>query len=194
MTPTRKWLALAVAAASAALVVAAVLPGAAPAATAAAPHANGIVRIVHRGLVRDCEYIENSPDETDADIVGNGVNKPVTLTYGTPACFNLYNEFHYSYDGKTFTGYQYQNTAGHCLWSNNTSHIIELGVACNSTDTSEDFFALPGSYAAYGGWVVSDVAEWPGDYLMDSPVCEQYAEVAMQVAGPTCPYWNFPSG
>jgi hypothetical protein len=209
MRPLRRSLALAVPAALAALVVSAVpAASAAPAAapshvkTATAPQAKDVVQIIHRGFVKDCEYIKS--DSSNYYIEGNGVNKPVSLTVGPGSCFNLYNEFSVKYydpvTGKdeTSTGYQYQDLSGHCLWQNDTSKELELGVACNSSDTSEDFYALYDSYHVYGGWQVSDKYGGSGITMgMTASSCPAAGEnVYME---PTedlffaCDLWNFPS-
>jgi hypothetical protein len=159
MRSLRKWLALTVPAALAAMVMGCAAP-AAPArhvngAAAAAPQVNGVFHI-HRGFVKYCEDIELG--DSGLYISGNGVNEPVTLQ-STGNCFSLYNSFPYTIvsplTGKevTTTVYQYQNGDGHCLWQNDTSFELELGVACNASDTSEDFFGIPGSNADYGGWL-----------------------------------------
>jgi len=209
MRPLRKWLALAVPAALAALVAGAVpAASAAPATTAshvkeaaaAAPHVNGVLHVIHRGLVKDCEYIESGI--SDYYIEGHGVNEPVSLTAGPGSCFNLYNEYSYNIGGGvTATVYQYQDLSGHCLWQNDTSYELELGVACNASDTSEDFFGLPGSYAAFGGWLVSVVADWAKGlkYYMAvvSSNCPSGDETVLMYpalsTGEFCDTWNFPS-
>lgn len=161
--------------------------------------AQGVVRIVHRGLVRDCVNITSSPAEGLA-IAGNGVNKPATLKI-TGNCFNLYNEFHYSENGLTYTGYEYQNGEGHCLWMNQTSYVLELGVACNATDPAEQFFGY--QYVGGLGWLWGNVAAANTGliYYVDSPPignsvgCTNGAEVQLvSSAYAVCDYWNFPTG
>jgi hypothetical protein len=206
-----RWLAVAVPAALAALVFGGT--AASPAPVAAAPHVTaasvtgarpqGVVHIIHRGLVKDCEYIESGT--SDYYIEGHGVNEPVSLTTGPGSCFDLYNSFSYPIvsplTGKdvTATVYQYQDLSGHCLWQNDTSFELELGVACNASDTSEDFFGIPGSHAEYGGWLVSVVADWAQglEYYMDlvSINCPFADETVYMEPGNvgTCYTWNFPS-
>jgi hypothetical protein len=171
-----------------------------------APHATALFRVVHRGFARDCEYIEVS--NYIYELKGNGVNEPATLADAPGNCFDLYNKSTYgpfldplTDKDVTATAYQYQNGLGHCLWLNETSHLLELGVACNPSDTSEYFFGIPGSYAADGGWVVSDVAQslangGTPDYYMESPGCDSGAQILMVPSTdfPICYIWNFPQG
>jgi hypothetical protein len=223
MRSRRRWLALGVPAALAALVVGAALAGAAPAATArhanvtaaAAPHVNGLVHIVHRGLVKDCEYIEvnNGGTPLGLYITGNGVNVPVTIEPDPSSdqgrtCFDLYNSFTitiispFTNQDVKATGYQYQNLNGRCLWQNDTTGKLEVGAPCNATDTSEDFYAIPGSYALYGGWQWTDEFESPATSPPSYPegyfgvvavggACNAGADV---VPNGSCGLWNFPQG
>jgi hypothetical protein len=219
MRSRRRWLALGVPAALAALVVGAALAGAAPAATArhandtaaAAPHVNGLFHIVQRGFVKDCELIAIAPSSEGLYITGNGRNTPVTLHYSSSAnCWSLYNKFTikiyspFNGDLVTATGYQYQNEHGSCLWQNTTSGQLETGVACNSSDTAEDFYGIPGSIAVgYGGWLVTSyVSEPPGStpyYFWDvvntddCPYGGEGVSVAYLETG-QCFAWNFPQG
>lgn len=155
---------------------------------AAATHGTGVFRIIHRGLVKDCVDIELT--ESGTYIAGNGVNRPVSLE-DSGNCFNLYNEF--TYDGHT--GYQYQNGDGHCLWVNETSLTLELGVACQAGLSIEDFYGT--QYLSGYGWEVSNQAE--NSRHMFSTQCEGSGlidEVDM-TSGSTlaaCSSWNFPSG
>jgi len=190
MRPHRRWLALAVPAALAALVM-----GCAPAASTTpavtASHVSGVVHIVHRGLVKDCEYITNAlasenSDETVA-ISGNGVNQQVSLKT-TGNCFNLYNKFTDKINGVTYTGYEYQNGDGHCLWDN--GRTVEVGGACVAGQKDEQFF---GAHLTPGfGWLVSDAAEGLS-YVLNAPDCAFGGLVTMtQVSVADCSIWNFP--
>jgi hypothetical protein len=154
--------------------------------------ATGPVHIIHRGLVKDCVYIESF--ETNLEIKGNGVNKPTTLTPAPGNCFDLYNEF--SYDG--YTGYEYQNGDGHCLWDNGGT--IDVGAACIAGHPKEEFYGI--SFTRGEGWTVGDVEEGPSVYLSVPLVAISPSELACPVSGEAvgmasgsddCNLWNFPS-
>ena len=185
--------ALPAASASAAAATAATTAGRA----AAGPPGRGVVHIIRRGLVQDCEDITNwdasiTAGETVA-IAGQGVDFPVDLAH-PGNCFNLYNEFYYSYKGKTYTGYEYQNGDGHCLF--NDGGILEVGGACQATDDEEQFFGI--AYYSGTGWqwgVTADnisylvnAYEAGGGCGLGNPVEMTQASVAF------CSLWNFPSG
>jgi hypothetical protein len=159
-----------------------------PGRAATVPHTKGVLRLVHRGFVKDCEYIENY--DLGTEIKGNGVNATVSLTKPPGNCFDLYNEYSYKANGVTYTGYEYQNGDGHCLWVNTSSLHLELGVACKAGDVDELFFGVPGSDSEYGGWEVFAAAE-PFDYMY----CGPGNEVSMAPVDDilTCDFWNFPS-
>ncbi len=94
------------------------------------------------------------------------------------------------------TGWQYQNGDGHCLWLNDTSYELELGVACNAGDDSEDFYGLYDSHYVWGGWLVSN-AYSTALYTMGMEVAcpASGVNVYMQLSpSQTRNLWNFPSG
>jgi hypothetical protein len=204
----RRLLTLSASAITAGLVVAlTALPAAsAPAAPAAAATAaraaaaaqgRGVVHIVHRGLVRDCEDITNwaasiNSTETVA-IAGQGVDFPVDLA-DPGNCFNLYNEFYYSYKGKTYTGYEYQNGDGHCLF--NDGGTLEVGGACQPTDDEEQFFGI--AYYSGTGWqwgVTADTTSYLVNAYEAGGGCGLGTPVHMtQVSVAFCSLWNFPTG
>jgi len=117
------------------------------------------------------------------------VNEPVTTTT-TGNCFDLYNKFSVVYSGVTYTGYEYQNGDGHCLWDNGGT--IDVGAACQEGHPKEEFFGNYYDYAAPAGWVVSDVQQGPS-YIMASLGCTSGSEVAMATSA-LCFTWNFPQG
>jgi hypothetical protein len=158
---------------------------------ATAPHVRGVVHVVRRGLVKDCEYITTYLDD-GIDIGGNGVNKPVTLQYETN-CFNLYNEFYYSTGGQTWTGYEYQNGDGHCLW--NDGGTLELGAACQAAHPNEEFFGEDYDNTV-GGWLFSNVTDGPDSFVTTTSKasCDLGANVYVGIPGAySCYNWNFPS-
>jgi hypothetical protein len=190
MSPLRRWLALAVPVAISTLAM-----GCAPAASspsAATPHAKdaaataphlGAVHIVHRGLARDCVYIQFG-FQTDVYIKGGGVNKPVTLS-NQPNCFDLLNKFSVPFGTTSYTGYEYQNGDGHCLWDNGGT--IDVGAACKLGHPNEEFFGL--DYAPDVGWQVSVVAADNPDIQMGSTNCQLGNPV---VIPGNCGGWEFP--
>lgn len=197
MRSPRRWLVLAVPVALAALVAAVPAASSPPSAAvphvkdaaAAAAHVNGVVHIVQRGLVQDCVNIVNylGSGLVLAEIAGNGVNVPVTLQ-APGNCFNLYNKF--TFDG--YTGYEYQNGDGHCLWDNGGAFgVIEVGAACKAGKASEEFF---GTQFFQGGWYVGNVAADDGPngviYFMDADSCGLGSNVYMDTG--YCIQWNFP--
>ena len=164
---------------------------------AAAPPGRGVVHIVHRGLVQDCEDITNwaasiNSKETVA-IAGQGVDFPVDLA-DPGNCFNLYNEFYYSYKGKTYTGYEYQNGDGHCLF--NHDQTLEVGGACQATDDEEQFFGI--AYYSGTGWqwgVTADTTSYLVNAYEAGGGCGLGTVVEMtQVSVADCSLWNFPTG
>jgi hypothetical protein len=192
MGPRSRWLIVAVPAAVAALVFA--VPGAFSGPAARTGHADGVVRIIQRGLVHDCEYIQVS--DSIYEIAGNGVNEPVSLTTAPGNCWNLYNKFSVVFGATVYTGYEYQNGDGHCLWGDGTT--IEVGAACKVGHQNEEFFG--DFYTEGAGWRVSDVTETPSHYMgaaifTTTLACGVGSEVVLD---PTdvldCNYWNFPQG
>jgi hypothetical protein len=187
--PRRRWLALAVPAALAALVLAVPAVSSAPSAAAphveaaAAPHVKAVVHIVQRGLVKDCVYFQEGNDE---EILGHGVNLAVTMTGGTGNCFNLLNKFTIGPFGTTsYTGYEYQNGDGHCLWDNGGT--IDLGAACQAGHPNEEFYGVKYS----NGWWTMSVAtvDDPSIQLGLQDQCQ--AGVHVIIPG-DCGAWNFP--
>jgi hypothetical protein len=175
MRARHRWLVLAVPAALAAVALAvpaasSAPPAAAPhvkAAAAAAGHANPLVHIVHRGLAKDCVYIQSG--NTVEQIKGGGVNLPVALANPPGNCFNLLNKFTVGPFGtKTYTGYGYQNGDGHCLWDNGGT--IDVGAACKAGHPNEEFFGV--TLLPDGDWTVAVVTRGPN--------------VLMTGSGPTC--------
>jgi hypothetical protein len=164
---------------------------------AAAPPGRSVVHIVHRGLVQDCEDITNwaaskNSGETVA-IAGQGVDQAVQLA-DPGNCFNLYNEFYYSYKGKTYTGYEYQNGDGHCLF--NHDQTLEVGGACQATDDEEQFFGI--AYYSGTGWqwgVTADTTSYLVNAYEAGGGCGLGTVVEMtQVSVADCSLWNFPTG
>jgi hypothetical protein len=204
MRSPRIWLALGVPAALAALAALALAVPAAtstPAATAqrvnrvAASHVNAVVHI-HPGLIKDCELIYS--DDAGGYIAGNGVDKPVTIE-PKGNCFTLSHEFSVRVDDwvtgttVTATGWQYQNGDGHCLRETNSDWDLELVGACSASDTSEDFFGLPGSLKAFGAWVVSDV--WDESSMMGfRNSCGGDGYDVIMSPNAECWLWSFPNG
>lgn len=160
---------------------------------AVAPPGQGVVHIVRRGLVQDCEDITNwAASKTDKEtvaIAGQGVDYAVDLA-DPGNCFNLYNEFYYSYKGKTYTGYEYQNGDGHCLF--NDGGTLEVGGACQATDDEEQFFGI--AYYSGVGWQFGVTAD-ATNYLVNANDCNLGSQVQMaQASVASCSLWNFPSG
>lgn len=205
------WLTLAVPAALAALVAVAV-PTASSAPSASTLHdravsatashvkaptiapVKGAVHIVQRGLVKDCEYIETG-DPIGGEIAGAGVNRPVILVPAdTPGnCFDLYNKFTYKPgDGNTYTGYEYQNGDGHCLWDNDGT--LDVGAPCKANKPTEEFYGI--AYFKGGpnpGWTVGDEVGGPSFEMGGQGDCTFYEDVTMQYdEGASCILWNFP--
>jgi hypothetical protein len=192
----RRWLVLAVPAALAAVVLAVPAASSPPsvaaphvkAAAAADGHVTAVVHIVHRGLVQDCVYIKNG--FSGLDIQGDGVNHPVFLTTGTGNCFNLLNKFTVGPFGtKSYTGYEYQNGDGHCLWDDGGT--IELGAACQANHPNEEFYGV--TYIDW--WTVSVVTADNPNVLMGTQgnnciSTEGAGNVVMNSGG--CDGWNFP--
>jgi hypothetical protein len=179
MRSHRRWLALAVPAALAALVTA--VPAASSAATTA-PHVQGAA-----SAAAGCEYISNL-DSGGLEIAGNGVNQPVRLVDPPGNCFTRMYEFT-SLDGSP--GWEYQNGEGHCLWQNDG--VIEVGAACKPNHPNEQFWGVPGTQSKYGGWLVSDMFDGTGSYMSTNPGCGIDTNVDMVLGGGNCPFWNFPS-
>ena len=199
----RRLLSLSASAITAGLVTAlAALPAtSAPAAAAAntagralaATQVRGVVHIVRRGLVQDCEDITNwgasKTDKETVAIAGQGADSPVDLA-DPGNCFNLYNEFYYSYKGKTYTGYEYQNGDGHCLF--NDGGTLEVGGACQATDDEEQFFGI--AYYSGVGWQFGVTAD-ATNYLVNANGCNLGSQVQMaQASVASCSLWNFPTG
>jgi hypothetical protein len=115
--------------------------------------------------------------------VGNGVNKTVTLA-STGNCFYRVFSGTVHYLGSTYTWYEYQNGAGHCLFANGT--LIDVGAACADNHPNEEFF---GVQLVSNGW------RWKvnnGDIslFVDAPGCGVGAGVDLS-SNPACGVWNF---
>jgi hypothetical protein len=161
---------------------------AAQAQDAAAAPMNGVVHIVKNGLVKDC--VEIALSNSGFQIWDEGVNAHTRLMPAPASCWNLYNEFTVKYGKTTYTGYEYQDLRGHCLWQNDG--YIETAGACRRGNPSEEFFGL--NYYHGQGWTVSDVTSGP-NYRMAGPEFESF--VAMYPKSEVAPlfltqYWNFP--
>lgn len=190
MRPHRRWLVLGIPAALAAVMLA--VPAASSPPSAAAPqakaaaagHVTAVVHIVQRGLVKDCVYWQFGGDE---EIAGHGVNNPVTMTGGTGSCFNLLNKFTIGPFGTTsYTGYEYQDLSGHCLWDNGGT--IDVGAACQAGHPNEEFYGVTYSN---GGWSVSvATVDDPSIWVGPEDQCQDGSEV--QVPGGCTSDWNFP--
>ena len=160
MRPLRIWLALAVPAALAALVLAAV-PAASKARAAAAPQVKGVVEI-HPGLVKDCEYISNT-GAGGSEIVGHGPGNPVSLTYTGASCFDLCT----SSPGRgtpggstrTYPGTVSTKIAGSSQWAEPAQP--RTPARTSSEPNYKDV-----------GWLVSEVFDITGSYMY-SPSCLQ---------------------
>ena len=175
----RTWLALAVPAAAAALVVGA-LPAASSAQAATAPNGSGVA--ASAGCVHISNYYSGG-----LQIEGNGVNNPVYLTSPNGSCWNQVYPFTYPSGGKTYSGWEYQDLSGHCLWQD--AGVIEVGGACKAGHQNEEFFGYhlyPGQ-----GWKVAVVADGTG-FFMGSAGCSVGSQVKMVQGGDTCDLWNFP--
>jgi hypothetical protein len=120
-------------------------------------HVSGGVHIVNRGLVKDCVYFNTGP----YDIQGRGVNQPVTLSPAPGSCFNLYNKFTVPYGTTVYTGYEYQDLSGHCLWDNGGT--IDVGAACKAGHPNEEFFGV--KYGSTSYWEVGDITRGFGVYM-----------------------------
>jgi len=195
MRPHRRWLVLAVPVALAAVMLAVPAASSPPsaagphvkAAAAAAGHVTAVVHIVQRGLVQDCVAIQNW--NNGYSIAGNGVNNPVILT-GGGNCFNLLNKFTVGPFGtKTYTGYEYQNGDGHCLFDNGGT--IDVGGACQANHPNEEFYGV--SYV--GAWSVSVVAVDNPNILMATQFSNCVTPATsghIVMGGGGCNEWQFP--
>jgi hypothetical protein len=121
------------------------------------PLGQGRVHIVQRGLVKDCVYFNTGPD----DIQGRGVNQPVTVSAAPGSCFNLYDKFTVPYGTTVYTGYEYQDLSGHCLWDNDGT--IDVGAACKAGHPNEEFFGV--KYGSTSYWEVGDITRGFGVYM-----------------------------
>jgi hypothetical protein len=168
-------------------------PAASPAPAAAAPrvmhasataaHPLGVVRIIHRGLVKDC--VEIQAGNTDLQIWDQGASQPVELSQAPASCWNLHNKF--TYDG--YTGYEYQDLRGDCLWDD-ASVIFTAAGPCQLGNPGEEFFGI--GYDSGVGWTFTDVYSYPLGYYM-SALNEDGSPVYMEsdVTGLVW-HWNFP--
>ena len=130
-----------------------------------------------------CEYIQDQAG--GLEIEGAGVNNPVTLNRAPASCFTLHYKFTVVYGVTTYTGYEYQDLSGHCLWDN--GGYVDVGAACGGLGhPNEEFFGV--SYTSGCGWKVADVTEGPGEIMAGSNAPGSH--VIMAGLG-DC--WNFPS-
>ena len=123
---------------------------------------------------------------TDVEIEGAGVNHPVVVTNAPGSCFTLRYNFTTVFGTTVYTGYEYQDLSGHCLWDNNGT--IDVGAACGGLGhPNEEFFGS--RYTSGCGWFVSDVTRGPSVYMwLNTP-----GETAVRMSGANASCWNFPS-
>ena len=113
-------------------------------------------------------------------IKGDTVNEPVLLS-STGNCFEAINKF--TYNG--FTGYEYQNGVGHCLWDN--IGAIYMGAACKAGHPNEEFYGV--NYSS-GGWTVENVGDNTGAVLDYYGCVGPDLTMESNNVG-TCYRWNF---
>jgi hypothetical protein len=195
-----RWLAVAVPAALAALVFGGT--AASPAPVAAAPHVTaasvtgarpqGVVHIIHRGLVKDCVQIQVG--DTIWQILDEGVGVPVMLSTKPASCWNLVNEFSTVYGYTVYTGYEYQDIRGHCLFDDG-GYITTAAGPCQLANSREEFYGIhyytSGHYAP--GWTVGDLNFGPGWCMATDYVVTGGQDVSMVPCSWTESFfWNFP--
>jgi len=140
---------------------------------------------VARSSVAEFCYTITNYSSGELSIVGNGVNNPVTLgEIGN--CFDQINGF--TYQG--YTGYEYQNQSGHCLWNNGGT--LEMGAACTAGRANEEFFET--LYTTDEGWFIGNVADGVTGGAVGSPGCTIGSQVQMVTSARDCIVWNFVEG
>jgi hypothetical protein len=129
-----------------------------------------------------CTYIDNNL--TQSEITGNGVNNPVTITRNG-------NCFHITHSGTwhTYTWDMWQNSSGHCLWSNGPN--LEVGGPCanDNNHPNEEFFGFNHND---NGWTWSNVTNFEsgGGAFFAPTSCNVNSRVTLQVYS-ACPRWHF---
>lgn len=153
---------------------------AAPAtATAVAAHAAHIATAAPNAPPPPCAagYAPITSWNVGQSITGDGVNVPVFLGAGN--CFQPLN--HFTYQG--FSGYQYQNGDGHCLWLNGIT--VELGGACVAGHANEEFYGI--AFVNGEGWTIANVGHQGG--LMRPSACSDGSEVQI-LNSSSCVEWS----
>jgi hypothetical protein len=159
-------------------------------ATDAHAHPQGVLYSIHRGLVKDC--VEIQLGSTDLQIWDNGAYSDVSLSGAPASCWNLINEFGVQYGGTVYTGYEYQDLRGDCLWDD--GGYIETSPFCTDLANYESFFGVAYYHSGNDGpgWRFAD-AYWGPSRVM--AVASSYGPLQMLPTGDLSGYvyqWNFP--
>jgi hypothetical protein len=170
-------------------------------ATAAHAHAQGVLYSIHRGLVKDCVEIQiyDGIEYTgyNMQIRDEGAYNRTIMWQAPGSCWNLINEFGVDYNGTDYTGYEYQDLRGDCLWDDNGA--IETSAVCTDLANYESFFGV--HYYPGEGWTVADTYWGPSRIMATPTPIVDYAVVNMDNSStiddgcaPFCPshFWNFP--
>jgi hypothetical protein len=161
-------------------------------ASADAEHREGVPYSIHRGLVKDCVRIELG--DLGWNIWDNGADSKVTIVDGLGSCWNVVNSFGIKLDGHHYSGYEYQDLRGDCLYDNAGSIVTVTG-PCFDLNSYESFFGIKyyANAPTGSGWTVSAVASGPNSYMAASPFCDPGYYVDMEATTyPGCVWWNFP--
>jgi len=158
----------------------------------AASPAQGVLHVVHRGLVKDCVEIELG--DTGLQIWDNGVGRPVTLEPGPASCWNLVNLTYVFFGGKRYTGYQYQDLRGDCLWDY-AGTITTAAGRCQAGKNYQTFFGINYYHSGHNGpgWTFTDAYWGPTWYMAYDYDAYAGEDVTMVPSDYTDSHlWNFP--
>jgi hypothetical protein len=161
-------------------------------ASATATHGQGVIHSIHRGLVKDCVEIELG--NTGLEIWDDGAGQPVILEPAPASCWNLVNEFSVDFGGTYYTGYEYQDLRGDCLWDD-AGTISTAAGPCKDLANYESFFGINYYHSGHNGpgWTFTDSYWGPSWYMAYDYVPNPFQDVLMTPSDYTDSHlWNFP--
>jgi len=162
-------------------------------ASATAAHPQGVLHVIRRGLVKDCEEIQLG--NTDLQIWDEGPYRPVELLPAPGSCWNLHNTSYAWFGGKRYKGFQYQDLRGDCLWDY-AGTITTAPGACQSGKSYQTFFGLNYYHNGHNspGWIVTDALYGLSEHMDANynPYVGEFVVMNPSNDNQDSHFWNFP--
>lgn len=138
--------------------------------------------------------VEIQIGNTGYQIWDNGPYKPVWLVKAPGSCWHHVYPSYAWWGGQEYTGWQYQDLRGDCLWDN--GGIIYTTPACGGGKSYQTFYGLNYYHNGHNspGWIVTDGYFGPRDFMDTAYSPHTYANVFMSANNDTedSHFWNFP--